>query len=122
MSNARIDDIEGKLFYFCKIANDNHSAKILLGVLFEKIKQEQIEIEQAIRCSTRLLVQTGLYFEKEYYNLYGIDDSFDLAKDRILGDLTGVADSYVNEISVYSIFFDEFQRMYLAEMKNEWDS
>lgn len=104
MSNARIDDIEGKLFYFCKIANDNHSAKILLGVLFEKIKQEQIEIEQAIRCSTRLLVQTGLYFEKEYYNLYGIDDSFDLAKDRILGDLTGVADSYVNEISVYSIF------------------
>lgn len=122
MSNAKVDDIEGKLYEFCKRKEDNHSVMILLGVLYEKIKRGQIGIEQAIRCSTRLLVQTGLYIEEEYYSLYGIDDSLDLAKDGVYGDLSDVEEAYFEELSVYSMYFVEFNQMYVTEIHEDWVS
>lgn len=121
MSNAKIDDIEGKLLDLSKVTEDNYSVKILLGVLYKKINRKQMQMEQAIKCSTRLLVRTGLYNEKEYYNLYGIDDSFDLAKAGVYGDLTDAEDSYLDEIRVFSKYFDEFHQKYHTEMNNEWD-
>ncbi|MFF2153804.1 protein kinase [Paenibacillus chitinolyticus] len=122
MSNEKMDAIEGKLFEFSKNAEDNHFVKILFGALYEKIKHNQLDVEQAVKCSTRLLVQTGLSYEEGYYNLYSMDDSLELAKDGVYGDLSEVADDYLNEISIFRTFFDEFQRMYLAEMNCEWVS
>lgn len=122
MSNAKVDDIEGKLHEFCQRREDDHSVMILLGVLYEKIKRDQIGIEQATRCSTRLLVQSGLYIEEEYYNLYGIDDSLDLAKNGVYGDLDDVETAYFEEISVFGNYFVEFNQMYVTEIHEDWVS
>jgi hypothetical protein len=63
------------------------------------------------QCSSRLLVQTGLW-EDEYYCLYNLDDSYDLAKQCIYFDITDVINTYRVELGAYGRYFNEFQKLY----------
>lgn len=58
-------------------------------------------MKQALTCSTRLLVNRGLYWEEEYFDLYSLDDSYDLAQE--------------------GIHFNEFKDFYLQVTKQEWE-
>lgn len=97
MSKAKIDDIEGKLFEFSSTVD-----------------------EESIKCTTRLLVNRGLYWEAKYFDLYSRDDSYDLAKDGVHFDLSEVINTYIETLGVYSKYFRGFEKLYFKVMKNKW--
>ncbi|ENQ3079274.1 protein kinase [Bacillus cereus] len=121
MSKAKIDDIEGKLFEFSSTVDEEYTIKLTLSVIHEKLKEHELKIEEAIKCTTRLLVNRGLYWEAEYFDLYSLDDSYDLAKDGVHFDLNGVINTYIETLGVYSKYFGGFEKLYFKVMKNEWD-
>lgn len=120
MSKSKIDDIKRKLFEFCKIEDEEHFSKIVLSIIFEKLKNEQLSIERAIRVTTRLLVETGLSCDNEYYYLYSLDDSYDLAMNGVHYQLTEVERDFIIELGAYKEYIFEFKEMYYRVLKQEW--
>ncbi|MGG1137954.1 protein kinase [Bacillus mycoides] len=121
MSKAKIDDIEGKLFKFSRTVNEEYTAKLALSVIHEKLARNKLTIEESIKCTTRLLINRGLYWEDEYYVLYNVDDSYELAKNGVHFDLVDVVNVYIEMLEVYSKYFCEFEKLYFKVMGNEWD-
>ncbi|NDI37261.1 protein kinase [Chengkuizengella sediminis] len=120
MSKSKIDDIEGKLFELSHVIDEEYAVRSVLSVCNEKIKLDQIKIEDSIKCTTRLLVHTGLSLEKNYYDLYSMDDDYDLAKDGIRFNLTEVVDFYLEELDKYSKYFKEFKELYFKVIQKDW--
>ncbi|MGE6599962.1 protein kinase [Bacillus proteolyticus] len=120
MSKAKIDDIEGKLFEFSSTVDEEYTVKLTLSVIHKKLKKQELTIEESIKCTTRLLVNRGLYWEAKYFDLYSLDDSYDLAKDGVHFDLSEVINTYVETLGVYSKYFRGFEKLYFKVMKNEW--
>ncbi|QIW21091.1 protein kinase [Bacillus thuringiensis] len=112
MSKAKIDDIEGKLFKFSRTVNKEYTAKLALSVIHEKLVRNELTIEESIKCTTRLLINIGLYWE---------DDSYELAKNGVHFDLVDVVNVYIEILEVYSKYFCEFENLYFKVMGNEWD-
>lgn len=109
MSKAKINDIEGKLFELSRNADEEYAVKLILSVINEKLKRNQLTTEETIKCATRLLIQTELYWENEYFDLYSSDDSYDLAKDGVL-DLSDIVDTYYEENTKISIILNNSYR------------
>lgn len=120
MSKAKIDDMEGKLFEFSSMVDEEYDIKLTLSVIHEKLKEHELTIEESIKCTTRLLVNRGVYWEAEYFELYGLDDSYDLAKDGAHFDLSEVIHTYIEMLSMYSKYFSGFEKLYFKVMGNEW--
>lgn len=120
MSKSKINDLERKLFELCRVDNEEHYVKLLLSIILEKLHQEQLSLERAIRITSRLLVLTGLAWESEFYYLYSFDDSYDLAIDGIQFQLTEVQRDFIKELWVYKEYISEFKEMYYKVIKQEW--
>lgn len=58
--------------------------------------------------------------EDEYFGLYSLDDSYDLAKDGVHFDLSEVINTYIETLGVYSKYFRGFETLYFKLMKHEW--
>ncbi|WP_242215414.1 protein kinase [Bacillus cereus group sp. BfR-BA-01383] len=120
MSKAKIDDIEGKLFEFSSTVDEEYTVKLTLSVIHKKLKKQELTIEESIKCTTRLLVNRGLYWEAKYFDLYSLDDGYDLAKEGVHFDLSEVINTYLETLGIYSKYFREFEKLYFKVMKNEW--
>ncbi|PEW64538.1 protein kinase [Bacillus cereus] len=120
MSKAKIDDMEGKLFEFSSTVDEEYTVKLILSVIHEKLKEHELTIEESIKCTTRLLVNRGVHWEAEYFELYSLDDSYDLAKDGVHFDLIQVIHTYIEMLSIYSKYFSGFEKLYFKVMGNEW--
>ncbi|HDR7860817.1 TPA: protein kinase [Bacillus toyonensis] len=120
MSKEKIDDIEGKLFEFSSTVDEECIIKLTLSVIYEKLKGHEMKIEEAIKCTTRLLVNRGVCWEAEYFDLYSLDDSYDLAKGGIHFEVSEVINAYIETLGVYSKYFSEFEKLHFKVMKNEW--
>ncbi|CAH2466017.1 hypothetical protein IIQ_05212 [Bacillus cereus VD118] len=90
-------------------------------MIHEKLVRNELTIEESIKCTTRLLINIGLYWEDEYYDLYNVDDSYELAKNGVHFDLVDVVNVYIEMSEVYSKYFCEFENLYFKVMGNEWD-
>ncbi|WP_078554402.1 protein kinase [Bacillus alkalicellulosilyticus] len=120
MSKSKIDDVERKLFELCLIQDEENFVKLVLSLILEKIKQEQLPIGKAIRITTRLLVYTGLSWESEYYDLYSFDDSYDLAIGGVVQNLPAeVEQEFVEELGAFQKYFNEFKEMYYIVLRQE---
>jgi hypothetical protein len=120
MSKSNINDIERKLFDVSKEIDESYAVKLLFSVINEKLQRNLFTFEEAIKCTTRLLIQTGLYLEDEYYDFYHLDDSYDLAKDGIF-NLTDVCESYNEKLSSYSKYINEYKKLYYIVIKKQWE-
>jgi len=120
MSKAKIDDMEGKLFEFSSTVDEEYAIKLTLSVIHEKLKEYELTIEESIKCTARLLVNRGVYRKAEYFELYSLDDSYDLAKDGVHFDLSEVIHTYIEMLSMYSKYFRGFEKLYFKVMGNEW--
>lgn len=118
MSGAKIDDIEGKLAEFHQTGNTEDVVKVVLSIINFKYKSKDIDIKQAVRCSSRLLMHTGLSYEREYYELYNIEDAYDLAENHVHYDLSDVVDAFNDSISQYDMYFNDYQNA-IANIKDE---
>jgi hypothetical protein len=121
MSKSKIDDVQRKLFELCMIEDEEHIVKLVLAIIFEKIQQEQLSVEKAIRITSRLLVHTGLSWESEYYDLYSFDDSYDLAIDGVVQNQPDeIKQEFVEELRSFHKYLSEFKEMYYKVLKQEW--
>ncbi|PIE92049.1 protein kinase [Bacillus fungorum] len=120
MTKAKIDDIEGKLFEFSSTVDEERIVKLTLSVIYKKLKEQELTIEESIKCTTRLLVNRGVFWEAGYFELYSLDDSYNLAKDGVHFDVSEVINTYIETLGVYSKYFSEFENLYFKVMKNEW--
>ncbi|PFK43288.1 protein kinase [Bacillus cereus] len=120
MSKAKIDDMERELFEFSSTIDEEWAVKVTLSIINEKLKENELTIEESMKCTTRLLVNKGLHWEDGYFDLYSLDDSYDLAKDGEHFDLNEVIHVYIEILDIYSERFTEFEMLYLKVMKKEW--
>ena len=120
MSKAKLIYIESALLSYSRIVDENPSVNILLSVLNEKLVVQKWNIKQAITCSTRLLVNRGLYWEEEYFDLYSLNDSYDLAQEGIHFNEKDVISAYIDTLGVFRVHFNEFEDLYLQVMKQKW--
>jgi hypothetical protein len=119
MSKSKINDIENKLYELCEFVDDEYTVDINLAIMLEKLIQDKISLEQAIRTTTRMLVHTGLSWESMYYRLYSFDDSYDLAVDGIF-ELTNVKAEFIDELMNYKEYINEFKKLYYNVTTIEW--
>lgn len=120
-SKAKVNDIEGALFAFSSKIDEEGTVNVILAVIYEKLKENELTIEESITCTTRLLVNRGLYWEDGYFDLYTMDDSYDLAKNGVHFDVRDVSTTYIETLSVYRTYFKGFEKLYAKVMKQEWD-
>ena len=83
MSITKPAFIESILLSYSRAVDEKTSVSILLSTMNEKLVDKKWNVKQAITCSTRLLVNRGPYWEEEYFDLYSLDDSCDLAQKGI---------------------------------------
>ncbi|MBH0358389.1 protein kinase [Bacillus toyonensis] len=121
MSTTRPVFIESALLSYSRTVDEKTSVNILLSVINEKLVEKKWNIKQAITCSTRLLVNRGLYWEEEYFDLYSLDDSYDLAHEGIHFNEEDVLFAYIDTLGAFCLHFNEFEDLYLKVMKQEWE-
>ncbi|EOO25546.1 hypothetical protein ICM_04888 [Bacillus cereus BAG1X2-3] len=90
---------------------------VLLSIMTEKLVDKKWNVKQAITYSTRLLVNRGLYWEEEYFDLYSLDDSYDLAQEGIHFNEKDVIFTYIDTLGAFRVHFSEFEDLYLKVMK-----
>ncbi|GKX65859.1 hypothetical protein [Inconstantimicrobium mannanitabidum] len=111
MSQSKVDDVENKLSelnYYSNI-NTDEIVKVILSIIYKKYINNEIDIVKAIKCTDTLLIHTSLSYEDEYYDLYGLDDSYYLAESQIYGDLDEVAIQFKSIISRYDSYYIKFE-------------
>lgn len=69
-------------------------------MIHEKLSRNELSIEESIKCTIRLLVNRGLYWEDEYHGLYSVDDSYELARNGVHFDLVEVVNTYIETLGV----------------------
>ncbi|MES5929868.1 protein kinase [Bacillus cereus group sp. MG9] len=121
MSTAKMVCIESALLSYSRTVNEKTSVNILLSVINEKLNKKKWNVKRAITCSTRLLVNRGVYWEEEYFDLYSLDDSYELAKEGIHFDKEDVISAYIDTLGAFRVHFKEFEELYLKVMKQEWE-
>ncbi|EMU55207.1 MULTISPECIES: hypothetical protein [Clostridium] len=82
-----------------------------MSVIYQKYSNNEIGIVKAIKCTDTLLIHTSLSYEDEYYDLYGLDDSFYLAQSGTYGDLDEVAIQFKDTISSYESYCEKFEEL-----------
>ncbi|HDX9637266.1 TPA: hypothetical protein ROY20_005171 [Bacillus cereus] len=87
----------------------------------EKLVDKKWNLKQAITCSTRLQVNRGLYREVDYFDLYSLDDSCDLAQKGIHFNEKDVVFTYIDLLGAFRVHFNEFEDLYLKVMKQKWE-
>lgn len=120
MSKSKIDDIESKLFELSRIEDEEHYVKIVLSIIGEMLEQKHLNIEKAIRITSRLLVHTGMSWESRYYNLYSLDDSYDLAINGVHYDINEVEKEFIKELESFKKQIREFKELYSSVTRLEW--
>ncbi|MFB6649762.1 protein kinase [Bacillus toyonensis] len=121
MSTAKMVCIESTLLSYSRIVDEKTSVNILLSVINEKLVAQKWTVKQAITCSTRLLVNRGLYWEEEYFDLYSLDDSYDLAQKGIHFNEEDVISAYIDSLGAFRVHFKEFEDLFLQVMKQRWE-
>ncbi|PDY87076.1 protein kinase [Bacillus cereus] len=121
MTTAKPVFIESALLSYSRTVDEKTSVNILISVINEKLVEKKWNIKQAITCSTRLLVNRGLHWEEEYFDLYNLDDSYDLAQEGIHFNEENVIFAYINILSAFRVHFNDFEDLYLKVMKQEWE-
>ncbi|SHK35462.1 hypothetical protein SAMN02745163_03661 [Clostridium cavendishii DSM 21758] len=113
MSQAKINDIENKLSELNCYSEINRDeiVKIILSVIYKKYSNNEIGIVKAIKCTDTLLIHTNLSYEDEYYDLYGLDDSYYLAQSGTYGDLDEVVIQFKDAISRYESYYKKFEEL-----------
>lgn len=117
MSTAKLVYIESALLSYSRTVDEKSSVNILLSVLNERLVDKKWNVKQAITCSTRLLVNRGVYWEEEYFDLYSLDDSYDLAQEGIHFNEEDVISTYIDTLGAFRVHFKEFEELYLQVMK-----
>ncbi|NRG48104.1 protein kinase [Bacillus sp. CRN 9] len=120
MSKSKIDDIESKLFELSRIEDEEHYVKIVLSIIGEMLEQKHLNIEKAIRITSRLLVHTGMSWESRYYNLYSLDDNYDLAINGVHYDINEVEKEFIKELESFKKQIREFKELYSSVTRLEW--
>lgn len=113
MSQAKVDDIQNKLWEFSSDSGIYRGdiVKIILAVIYKKYINNEIEFKVAIKCIYKLLVNSNLCLEEEYYDLFGLDDSYDLAESQVYGDLYEVAIQFKDAVSRYESYYKKFEEL-----------
>jgi len=119
MTGAKSIDLEDKLSEFHILGYNENIVKALLSIIDYKFSNNKMDVAEAVRCSSRLLLHSGLSFEREYYNLYNIEDMYDLAECGTYGDLKDVEKEFKLEISTYSKYLNDFRESFFELFKKE---
>ena len=61
-----------------------------------------------------------MYWEEEYFDLYSLNDSYDLAQEGIHFNEKDVISAYIDTLGVFRVHFNEFEDLYLQVMKQKW--
>jgi len=120
MSAAFVNDIERKLMEFYKEIDIKYVTKVVLAIIYSKLSKEEITIEKAIRTTTKLLINTSMYWEKEYYEMYHCDDAYDLAIQGVHYSLSDVIKVFKNDIGKYSSYLNDFKIAFKEVLGFEW--
>lgn len=120
MSKAKLIYIESALLSYSRIVDEKYSVNILLSVLNEKLVAQKCNVKQALTCSTRLLVNRSVYWEEEYFDLYSLDDSYDIAQEGTHFNKEDVITAYIDTLGAFRVHFNEFEDLYLQAMKQKW--
>lgn len=86
--------------------------KIVLGYISYLITSKLISVEDGIRKTYNLLVNTDIYHNDEFLRLYSLDDSLYLAQEGIYGQIEKVKSEFLELILVYEDSFDDFKGDY----------
>ncbi|PFV31373.1 protein kinase [Bacillus thuringiensis] len=121
MSITKPEYIESILLSYSRAVDEKTSVNILLSNMNEKLVDKKWNVKQAITCSTQLLVNRGLYWEEEYFDLYSLDDSCDLAQKGIHFNEKDVVFAYIDILGAFRVHFNEFEDFYLKVMKQKWE-
>lgn len=119
MTGAKSVDLEDKLSEFHELGYNESIVKVLLSIIDYKFSNSKITLDKAVCSSSRLLVHSGLYLEKEYYNLYNIEDRYDLAECGTYGSVKEVEKEFKSEISSYCIYLNDFTKSFSNMFKVE---
>lgn len=121
MSTAKINDVKNKLFEFYRDINIDiqYVVNMLFAVINQRWNKEQLDIQEAVKSTVQLLVDTNFYIQHEYYELYRLDDAYDLAVAGVYGDLKDVAKEFTQAISQYEPYYLHFVKLYKLAMGPE---
>ncbi|WP_255292186.1 protein kinase [Bacillus thuringiensis] len=121
MSITKPAFIESILMSYSRAVDEKTSLNILLSIMNEKLVDKKWNVKQAITCSTRLLVNRGLYWEVEYFDLYSLNDSCDLVQKGIHFNEKDVVFTYIDLLGAFRFHFNDFEDLYLKVMKQKWE-
>lgn len=122
MSSAKINEIRNKLFEFYKDIDIDvqYVVSMLLAVINQEWNSNQLDIPDAVKSTVQLLAHTDFYIQQEYYELYRLDDAYDLAVAGIYGNLKDVTKEFTQAISQYEPYYSHFVKLYKLVMGSEW--
>ena len=103
--------LESKLSELEHFENSHSITDALLGLIAYKYNNDLFDFERALKCSTRLIITTDLYEEEKYYNLYILDDCYDLAKSGIFGNIQEAKVRFEEEIVSFGNYYEEYLKM-----------
>lgn len=108
MSHSNVEDLANKLGEYNMELDEEYVVQIILSVICKKYIKAELCIKDAIKCTYKLLIDTNLYFQDDYYYLYGLDDSYELAVSNVYGDLNKVENEFMNAIRRYEVYYTKF--------------
>ena len=122
MSSEKIEDIKHKLLdYYMNVDIDiEFVVNLLLGVIGREFINKHLSIQESVGFTTKLLIHTGLFSAKGYYDIYRCDDAYDLAVEGIYGGLEDVERDFTNAISQFEFYYSIFIDLYKSVMTVEW--
>jgi len=118
MTKSKIDDIEHKLMSIIQLINYGEVTECILGLLYIRLTQEECSIEHVIRCTAKILFNTGLCHNKDYYSLYLLEDRYDLYIKGIHLQLDDIFEILHNKLKEYEAYGEEFNKLYVEELNS----
>lgn len=108
MSHSNVEDLANKLGEYHKELDEEYVVQIILSVICKKYIKNEFCIKDAIKCTYKLLVDTNLYFQDDYYDLYCLDDSYELAVSNVYGNLNEVEYEFMDAIRRDDVYYRKF--------------
>lgn len=111
MAKSKIEDIEHTLMSAIHQLDIEKMASYILGLLYKRLTLEGFSVEYVIKCTSKILLHTGLCHDSKFYSLYSIEDSYNLCIKGVFFQLDDICQELHSELENYEIYEQEFNNL-----------
>ncbi|KQL50030.1 hypothetical protein AN963_10280 [Brevibacillus choshinensis] len=122
MASSETDSIIDKLTQIGYGINydDRYLVKLVLSIIQYKNQCCNLTLEEGIRCTEKLIVQTKLWDEYDFRSLYLLGDDYDLAKDCVMYSMQEITEKFSEEMAAFRQFSSDLMMIHQEVLGVEW--